>query len=191
MAHPHAWIDLRSQVLLDEQGHVRALRLDWMFDDYYTVAISEDVDSNEQQSDDFWTDLAGRNLSNLEEHGYFTVVKIDGEPVAVGKVEHYKAGLRDHRMWMRFDIPLKEAIDPRAHEVTFAVFDPSYYIEIVHLEDDIIAFDGVGADACAGDIIQPAPTFEQVSLASALDREETAEDGLGELFAETVVLRCS
>lgn len=191
MAHPHAWIDLRSQVLLDEKGHIRALQMEWMFDDFYTVAIAEDVDSNARQSDTFWQDLARRNLTNLAEHGYFTVIKADGEPVALGEVANYQGELRDKRMWMHFEVPLNEPIDPKAHDVTFAVFDPTYYVEIVHLEGDVISFEGVGADTCAGDIIQPAPTFEQVSLAAALDQDETAGDGLGELFAETVVVRCS
>ncbi len=161
-----------------------------MFDDYYTVALAEDVDTSRQQTDDFWQDIAKRNLTNLAEYGYFTVVKVDGEPVALDEVQTYEGGLGDKRMWMRFDIPLKEPVDPRAGDLTFSVFDPTYYIEIVHLEGDVISFDGVGADGCTGDIIQPTPNFEQMSLASALDRDETAGDGLGELFAETVEIRC-
>ncbi|MGI9451532.1 MAG: DUF1007 family protein, partial [Geminicoccaceae bacterium] len=65
-----------------------------------------------------------------------------------------------------------------------------YYIDIVHLEDDIITFDGAGADRCQGEIVQPNPTFEPVTLAAALDKDESAGDGLGELFAETVLIHC-
>ena len=38
LAHPHAWIDLRSRVVLDDGGRVRALELDWLFDDFYTAS---------------------------------------------------------------------------------------------------------------------------------------------------------
>ena len=46
-AHPHAWIDPRSKVLLDVAGRVRALELGWIFDDDYTVAIADEVDVGE------------------------------------------------------------------------------------------------------------------------------------------------
>ncbi|MGI9501111.1 MAG: DUF1007 family protein [Geminicoccaceae bacterium] len=190
-AHPHAWIDLQSKVLLDDAGRVRALQLDWFFDDYYTVAIADEVDIGNQISDDVWTEIAEKNLSNLAEYDYFTEVKGDGVAVELGEVSRYEGGLRDGRMWMRFEVPLLEPIDPRSKAVTFAVYDPTYYIEIVHLEGEGITFDGKGSGDCSGEIIQPNPTFEQVSLASALDKNESAGDGLGELFAETVALRCS
>ncbi len=190
-AHPHAWIDLRSRVLLDDAGKVRALQLDWIFDDYYTVAIADEVDVGNQLPDGFWTEIAAENLSNLAAHNYFTVVKADGSTLELGAVQDYEGGLRDGRMWMRFEVPLKEPVDPAANDVSFAIYDPTYYIEIVHLEGEAVTFEGEGGDRCTGDIVQPNPTFEQVSLAAALDQDESGGDGLGELFAETVVLRCS
>ncbi|MGI9508810.1 MAG: DUF1007 family protein [Geminicoccaceae bacterium] len=190
-AHPHAWIDLQSKVLLDDRGQVRALQLDWYFDDYYTVAIADEVDTGEQIPEEVWTEIAEKNLSNLAGYDYFTDVKADGVTVELGEVSQYEGGLRDGRMWMRFEVPLLEPIDPRSKAVTFAVYDPTYYIEIVHVEGDIVTFDGEGGDDCSGEIVQPKPTYEQVSLAAALDKDETAGDELGELFAETVVLRCS
>lgn len=190
-AHPHAWIDLQSKVLLDEDGKVRALQQDWYFDDYYTVAIADEVDVGDQVPEEVWTEVAERNLSNLAEYDYFTDVKADGVALELGEVERYEGGLRDGRMWMRFEVPILEPVDPTSKDVTFAVYDPTYYIEIVYLEDDVITFDGEGGDRCTGEIVQPNPTMEQVSLASALDKDESAGDGLGELFAETVVLRCS
>ncbi len=190
-AHPHAWIDLRSKVLLDDAGRVRALQFDWIFDDYYTVAIADEVDIGEEVPKEAWTSIAKKNLSNLAAYDYFTSVKADGAAVELGEVSRYEGGLRDGRMWMRFEVPIAEPIDPRSHVVSFAVYDPTYYIEIVHIEGDVIAFDGDGGDGCIGDILEPNPTFEQVSLASSLDKDESSGDGLGELFAETVMLRCS
>lgn len=191
IAHPHAWIDLTSRVLLDDEGRVRALQLDWVFDDYYTVAIAEAGEPIDQVSTDTWSSIAERNLSNLAEHDYFTEITYDGEPVKLGVVTRFEGDLRDGRMWMRFEVPLAEPVDPRSGSLSFSVFDPTYYIEIAHLKDDVIAFDGPGTEDCLGEIIQPNPSFEQVSLASALDKDESAGDDIGKLFAETVVLHCS
>lgn len=191
LAHPHAWIDLRSRVLLDDQGRVQGLELAWLFDDYYTVLVAEELGTEGQPTEDYLDEIAKRNLTNLREYDYFTAVTYDGERQAIGDVERYETEVHDGRLWMRFEVPLERPIDPKAGEVTFSVFDPTYWIEILHLEAEPILFTGAGAESCLGEILQPNPTLEQVSLANALDRDETAGDGLGELFAERVVVSCS
>ena len=190
-AHPHAWIDLTSRVLLDGEGRVRALQLDWVFDDYYTVAIAEAGEKIDQVSTNVWSSIAERNLSNLAEHDYFTEITFDGELLELGQVSRFEGDLRDGRMWMSFEVPLVNPVDPRAGSISFSVFDPTYYIEIAHLKDDVVTFEGESAEDCLGEIIQPSPSFEQVSLAAALDKDESAGDDIGKLFAETVVIHCS
>lgn len=190
-SHPHAWIDLRSRVLLNEQGQVRALELAWLFDDYYTVLVAEELGTGEQPTKDYLNEIAERNLTNLREYDYFTAVTYDGERQSFGDVKTYETEVHVGRLWMRFEVPLETPIDPKAGKVTFSVYDPTYWIEIVHLEAEPILFSGEGAENCLGEIIPPNPTMEQVSLASALDVDESAGDGLGQLFAETVVVSCS
>jgi len=190
-SHPHAWIDLRSRVLLNEQGDVRALELAWLFDDYYTVLVAEELGTGSQPTDALLDDIAKRNLANLREFDYFTAIRFDGERQTVDEVTRYETEIHDGRLWMRFEVPLEQPLDPQAGELTFSVYDPSYWIEIVHLEGEPILFSGEGAQDCLGEIAPPNPTMEEVSLASALDVDETAGDGLGELFAETVAVSCS
>lgn len=191
VAHPHAWIDLRSRVLLDQEGQVYALELSWLFDDYYTVLVAEELGLGGQPTEGYLDEIAERNLTNLREYDYFTAITYDGEPQEIGDVTRYETEVHDGRLWMRFEVPLEQHLDPKAGELTFSVYDPTYWIEIVHLEAEPILFSGEGAERCLGEILQPNPTIEQVSLASALDQDETAGDGLGELFAEKVVVSCS
>ena len=190
-AHPHAWIDLRSNVLLDEDGKVHALELVWLFDDYYTVLVAEELAAGGEPDDDYLNEIAERNLTNLRDYDYFTVVTFDGERQAIDDVTRRETEVHDGRLWMRFVVPLREPLDPRQGELIFSIYDPTYWIEMIHLEGEPIFFSGEGADRCLGKIRQPNPTMEQVSLAAALDQDETAGDGLGELFAETVVVSCS
>ena len=190
-AHPHAWIDLRSRVLLDDDKKIHALELVWFFDDYYTVLVAEELGSDGTPTQEYLDEIAKRNLSNLRDYDYFTTVTYDGERQAIADVERYETEVHDGRLWMRFEVPLEKPIDPRDGVVTFSVYDPTYWIEILHLEAEPILFSGKGGEACLGEIIQPNPTIEQVTLASSLDRNETAGDGLGELFAEKVKVSCS
>ncbi len=190
-SHPHAWIDLQSRVLLDDDGDIRALELSWLFDDYYTVLVAEELGMDTEPTQKLLDDIARRNLGNLRRYDYFAAVTYDGERQEIGDVNRYETEVRDGRLLMRFEVPLTRPLDPESGEVTFSVYDPTYWIEIVHVEDEPVLFSGEGAERCQSEIIQPNPTLEQVTLANALDRDETAGDGLGELFAETVVVSCS
>lgn len=192
-AHPHAWIDLRSTVKQDEQGRVSALVLDWTFDEYYSAFILEDILKQGTPSPEKLAETlnaTGReNLNNLREYDYFTVIKADGEKQTLGDVIEFKTDIRDQRLWMRFEIPLPAPIDPKAHKITYAVFDPTYYIEMIYAEKGpLVTFEG--ASTCQAEIIPPAPPTEVIGLAASLDQTQSGGDTLGAYFAETVALTC-
>ena len=42
-AHPHAWIDLRSTVVLDDAGRITAIEQQWLFDPLYTVFATDEL----------------------------------------------------------------------------------------------------------------------------------------------------
>jgi ABC-type uncharacterized transport system substrate-binding protein len=191
LAHPHAWIDLRTRVVMNDQGRVAALELDWLFDDFYTAFVADEFVKQDRPPSEFLPEVANTYLNNLAEYGYFTDVRLDGERLPLGEPTGAESGLRDKRLWLRFEVPLVEPVDPNSGRLTVAVYDPTYYIEIVYLEGEFVAFSGPGADACFGRVIPPNPSFEAIALASALDRTQSGGDGLGELFAETVVVECS
>jgi ABC-type uncharacterized transport system substrate-binding protein len=189
-AHPHAWIDMHSEVVLDDQGDMAGLRLYWVFDEWYTAAIASEFAVSETTSKEFLTALAKQNLANLAEYEYFTKVLVDGENAPIGKVTTFDTGLMSERLWLRFEVPLDETVDARTRKVSYKVYDPTYYIEILHVEDNPVTFDGQGADQCSAKVIDADPTFEAVALASALDVTQTGGDNLGELFAQTVQVTC-
>jgi ABC-type uncharacterized transport system substrate-binding protein len=190
-AHPHAWIDLRTRVIMNDEGRLAALELEWLFDDFYTAYIAEEFAEEGRPASEFLPEVASTNLANLAEYDYFTDVRLDGERLPLGEVSGAATGLREKRLWLRFEVPLVEPVDPDSGRLTFAVYDPTYYIEILYLEGETIGFTGPGAEACVGRIVPPNPSFEAIARASALDATESGGDGLGELFAETVVVECS
>lgn len=189
-AHPHAWIDLRSTVILDEEGRVTGIEQEWLFDEFYTAFALEDLGADDNAVNERLRELASANLTNLQPYDYFTEMRADGSKLGVGTVEEFETALRAGRLWLRFVLPLENPVDPRTNEVSFAIFDPTYYIEMLHLEDDVIAFRTGASNGCTGRIVPPDPPTEAVMLAAALDRGAKADDTLGALFAERVVIAC-
>lgn len=188
-AHPHAWIDLRSTVMLNEKGHVIGLQQEWLFDDFYTAVATEATGSASEKGTD-WTALAKENLESLQAFDYFTQALADGKKVALSKVTEYSSEVRGGRLWMRFLVPFAKPIDPAAQTFSYSVFDPTYYIEILHMKGDVVAFQGAGGNRCSGHIVKPKPSTELVLLAQALDKNAKSDDTLGQMFAEKVNVSC-
>ena len=189
-AHPHAWIDLKSTIVLDGQGRIAALQMYWLFDEFYSAFLTESIGDGADR-DAMLRDVTQTNLQNLREYNYFTLVRSDGEPAGLADATDVDGGMDGTRYWMLFTVLLKTPLDPRAHDVTFAVFDPTYYIEILYAEDGgVPSFTGPGAVDCVGKVIDPVPSIEVIGLAASLDQTESAGDTLGEQFAQRVQVTC-
>jgi ABC-type uncharacterized transport system substrate-binding protein len=183
-AHPHAWIDISVEVLFDASGRVTALRENWLFDEFYTA---ETVQKGERAKMDA---LTTRILRNLKEYGYFTRVEANGRPVALKVPVESSSRMEGIRLRMSFTALLAEPVAPASAPLTYAVFDPTYYIEMLH-EETADAIRLVNAPPqCRFRMLPPQPDPKAVAVASALDRTQSGGDGLGAFFAEKVEVRC-
>ncbi|MDA0785842.1 MAG: DUF1007 family protein, partial [Proteobacteria bacterium] len=126
LAHPHAWIDLRSTVVLDADGRVIAIEQEWLFDQFYTVFVTEELSGAAGTRAEALKALARSNLQNLRSYDYFTEVRSGGAKVALGTVSEFESELREGRLWMRFVVPLATPVDPTERALAFAIFDPTY-----------------------------------------------------------------
>ena len=94
-AHPHAWIDLRSTVVLDTAGRVTAIEQQWLLDHFYTIFVTEELSSAVGTQGEALTALARRIFENLRSYDYFTEVRAGGTKVALGRVSEFESELRD------------------------------------------------------------------------------------------------
>jgi ABC-type uncharacterized transport system substrate-binding protein len=189
-AHPHVWIDLRTTVVMDAQGRVSAIEQEWLFDPIYSAYVTGGMDPQSDKARKALNDLLLESMSNLREYDYFMRVRSDGERLTLDDARDYSAELRGDRMLYRFTVPLAEPRDPHGHDLDVAVFDPTYYIEMLHLEGDVIAFQSPKQTGCGARIIEPTPDMNAIALAQSLDRDAAADDTLGAQFAETVIITC-
>lgn len=191
-AHPHAWIDMRTALVFNDQGRVEALRVHWTFDEFYTLFATEDMDQDGDglPDPDQLRALAETNITNLAAYSYFTVLRVDGEAADFVPPLAYGTEMVGNRLTLQFTLPLLAPPDPRTASVTYAIYDPTYYIQVLHVESDPVALEGAVPAGCDHRIEAPNPDAEAVSFAASLDQSESGGDALGEIFAEKVVLAC-
>lgn len=196
-AHPHGWIDVRVELQFDAAGAVVSLRQSWLFDPYYTAFATEGLDGDGDGRPDAaaLAELLEVNLTNLADYGYFTEAALGGRPLAFGAPEAAASALRSDRLEMSFLLPLAEPADPGEGGLVYRVYDPTYYIEMLHAEEPPAVRLVEAPAGCDYRIAPAAPNPEVVALAAAADRSQRSVPGfesgnLGALFAETVTVTC-
>ena len=189
-AHPHAFIDFKVELVFDPAGRLTALRETWLFDEAYTAFSTEGFPNDTRKYQSKLDALSAENLANLRDYDYFTRVEAGGRKLAFGKATEAKTRQVDKRLEMSFLVPLSQPLAMGAGAVTYAVYDPPYYTEMLHAEsDDAIRLLNAPA-GCRHRMVPPEPPAEAVGLARALDRTQSAGDSLGANFAEKVEIRC-
>jgi ABC-type uncharacterized transport system substrate-binding protein len=191
-AHPHAWIDVKVQVQFDPSAQVAALRMTWLFDAVYSAYISQGLTFNKadtidaQQRDRILAVL----MKNLARFHYLTRAWSGKAELEFKVPDDGAIRFRDRRLELTFTLPLTHPLAVRTAPFTYSVYDPSYYIEMLHAEDrDAIQLIHAPRD-CRYALQPPHPDPAMVEKAAALDRTQSAGNGLGEFFAERVTVQC-
>ena len=153
VAHPHVWITDVTTFLFDGPQLV-GLHHHWEFDELFSSFVIEehDVDGNGAFDQAELATLQAGAFSNLAEYGWFTHVRIDGEPLALAEVEDFAAAVADGRLSYEFTLPLPEPVDPAAVDFAVGVYDPEYYVEVLLDQDDPVRFNGMEQGACIFDL---------------------------------------
>jgi ABC-type uncharacterized transport system substrate-binding protein len=183
------------EVITDADGNATALQQTWRMDPFYSLVVLEELSHGEAANLDQGLDQLGHEIrDNLAAQHYFTEVWLNGERQALGEVTDYTALARHGRLHFMFRLPLAEPQSLKESELTYQVFDPSYYLEVVHeAEDNNVRDDALtlrGERACSLSVKPADPDPERIMRASMLDKDESGEPGLGRYFAETGVVAC-
>ncbi|NRB57014.1 MAG: DUF1007 family protein [Salinicola sp.] len=199
LAHPHGWVDMSVEGIFDEQGRLTALRQRWRMDPFYSQVVMEEMatvkdgTSMAQRLDALGVEI--RN--NLATQHNLTNITLDGQPVAQGEVTDTDTDYRDDRLVYEFVLPLSTPQRLAGHTLSYRIFDPTYYIEMVHEanEDgsqplpDALKLDHPPA-GCTTRIVKATPDPQKVMEAAMLDKGESGEPNLGRFFAETGEIAC-
>lgn len=191
-AHPHEWIDVRSVPVFNAAGQIEAIREHWLFDIYYTALSIPDFDANHNKvlDPDELLYLAQDNLRNLSDYSYFTFVDAGPEATGFEAFEDVGSRMEQGRIGMDFTLVLESPVDPRSVGFSYRIYDPSYYVSMIHEKDGGVRLEGAEHSGCAYELQRPEPNAVWVSLAQSLDKNATAPDDLGKYFAERVAIAC-
>ncbi|MDB5509431.1 MAG: hypothetical protein JWL93_1900 [Hyphomicrobiales bacterium] len=192
LAHPHVFVVVKSEVLFDPQGRVSGVAHSWTFDEMYSAFATTGLSADGKPATDAQlAPIAETNVGDLEEFGYFTVVKAAGQKIEFGKpTDIAMSEGKDKLVTLRFKLPLKQPASA-GKALTLQVYDPSYFVSFDFEKTDAVKL--VSAPAgCSLNVAQPNPLQEAESkkLSEAFFSGLSPGNDFGVKLASRAVVAC-
>lgn len=197
-AHPHVYSDLRSDIILDEQGRATSIHVEWIFDEGYTEAAIEGMDADK---DGIYTSselqpVVTENINALKEYRYFVSAKANGKDIAYSDVTEYGQRINDQgRLSMTFVVPFTTPIDLTTAGFTYKIYDPDFFIAYDYIKGETVAAVGNLPKGCVINVGTVAfdenmeETKKQLADKPADWQPDKPQD-FGSLFAQSVSVSC-
>jgi ABC-type uncharacterized transport system substrate-binding protein len=197
VAHPHVWIEMRSDVVFNEQGQVTALNLMWTFDDGYAQVALEGLDANGDgvYSAGELEPLTRENIASLKDYDFFTVLRFNGEKQAQGEVKEFGQIWSNDKLQLHLQVPLKTPVDPTKGEFVAKVYDPDFFIAMDFAKDEPVTAIGPMPKNCEL-VLKPVPTDAEIEQTRAMlstkgpEWKPENDEDFGALFAQPVSIQC-
>jgi ABC-type uncharacterized transport system substrate-binding protein len=191
-AHPHVLIEGKNTVLFDDAGLIKAVRVEWLFDEMYSAWAIDGLDANKNGTyePEEIAPLGTDNVTNLKEYAYFSYPTAKGQKLEFGDVTEYGITFNGTQLTLTMTLPFKTPLDPKTDAFSFQVYDPTFYIYIGLKETNGIAFEGKAPEGCGFQVKEPASDGSQAYIPDDVAmKPENAY--LGAQFAETIAVVCS
>ena len=189
-SHPHMWIDLKSKIIIEKKSQVSAIYQEWLFDDFFSASLIEEASQDPKGLKAGIRGVVEEILDNLQPHDYFTLVKVDGQQILSNPIESFDVKIRENRVWLSFSLPIMDQVNITVQKFSYSIFDPTYYIEMLYFENETVTLVGDVAKGCSSKIVQPDPSTEAVSLSRSPSLDKIPDQSIGQIFAESVIIKC-
>jgi ABC-type uncharacterized transport system substrate-binding protein len=196
-AHPHVWIEMRSDVVFDDQGQITAMNLMWTFDDGYAQMAIDGLDTNGDgvYSTSELEPLTKENIASLKDYEYFTVMRFNGQKQALGEVTEFGQIWSNEKLQLHMRVPLKTPVDPTKGEFVAKVYDPDFFIAMDYAKDEPVTAIGAMPKTCAI-TVKPVPSDAEIEQTRAMlstkgpEWKPENDEDFGALFAQPVFVQC-
>lgn len=194
LAHPHVFIDSRSEFVMDETRSLTAVRHKWTFDPAFSAYALQGLDENGdgEYSREELAELAQVNVESLAEYEFFTFVESGGTEVAFNEPINYWLDYDGVQLTLNFTLPLVETLSISDQPATMQVYDPTIFVAFFLDKEEPATIAG-GNGACTMEHL----TVGENKLDSTTDFSDDFLAAIDELdnfasqFAEEIKLTCA
>ena len=188
LAHPHAFVDLKTQALTENQT-LKGFRMSWTLDEIasstliYEMQSSADPNKTKQ-------DLTQEMIDTAKKDHYFSYLynqKSNLIPFTEAPSD-YGFVVENNRIIFSMNVYLSEPQKLSTVPITLMSYEPTYYMAMEYNYQSDVSIDD---KKCEIKVVQPKVNDTLKLYASSLDKDQTPEDqSLGRAFAQKVEMKC-
>ncbi len=132
-AHPHVFINADITVCYDEVG-ISKLKMKYSFDKIFSNDLMQMFDKNKNNKLEASevAQIKAKAFSNLVKYDYFVHIQNGDAKINTKNVSNFRAKVVNGVVSYYFDINTKIEIGNHPENIKIAVYDHSYYIEVVY-----------------------------------------------------------
>jgi ABC-type uncharacterized transport system substrate-binding protein len=132
VAHPHVFVEAKTEIVFGPDGRAEAIRQSWRFDKFFSsyAILGYDTDNNGLLTTEELSDLAKLNAESLSEFDFFTFIYKNKKRVEIKGVSGYWLSYDPDMQQLTFYFVLNFAQPVTIDQtpLTIDVFDPEYFV---------------------------------------------------------------
>lgn len=195
-AHPHVFIESRTEVIINSKHQITGFRHHWVFDKQYTsfALVGMDVNKDGKYSKEELAPLAKENIESLHEYGFFTYPRQNKKDLPLNEPIDAQLSYENDILVLNFTLPLKEPVSILANPVKLGVYDPEFFIAFLEPKDKSPVVMAAGAPKnCMSE--KKNASMDQTGvvesrLGAPMDLSNEENKGAGALFAPSFDISC-
>ncbi|HVG52513.1 MAG TPA: DUF1007 family protein [Xanthobacteraceae bacterium] len=191
-AHPHVWVTMQSELVYAPDGSITGIRHAWTFDDVFSTYATQGLPqaTKGQFTREELAALAKENVESLKEYSFFNYARVEGARKKDAFIDptEYWLDYKDESLTLNFTLPFKTPV--KAKDLLIDIYDPEFFVSFEFGESDPVKLAGAPA-ACKFEIMRP--NDNQFPSSQRLDknlRESTENQGMGQLYANKIAVKC-
>ena len=190
LAHPHAFIDLKTKVLVENNQFV-GFSTQWTLDEPSSSELLYELQFSDEQGK---RDLTEQMFKNVVAEHYFSYLydKQNNKIKFKKQPENYGLKAVGSRLQYHFDVRLAKPVALSNNVFTLMIYDKTYYVAMFYQLADKTAVDFSALPSqCHGKLLEPHVDDKIQQYALSLDKTQRDEDDtLGQMFAQKIQIEC-
>lgn len=173
LAHPHVFVEARSEIVFNDRREIAAVRHVWRFDAAFTAFAVQGLDENGdgKLSHEELQPLAKVNVESLAEYDFFTFLDVGEAEAAFAEPQEYWLDFSDGRLTLFYTLPLATPIAAAGKTSELAVFDPTYFVAFEMTREQPFVLADAPADCTLETVRADAPDDETAAKLAQIPQD--------------------
>lgn len=187
-AHPHAFVDLKTQALVENKV-LKGFRMSWTLDEIASSTLIYEMQSSSEPNKTK-QDLTKEMIDTAKTDHYFSYLYNQKSNLIpfTDKPSDYGFVVENNCIIFSMNIYLTEPQKLSIVPITLMTYEPTYYMAMEYNQQQDVS---ISDPQCEIKVVQPKVDDTLKLYASSLDKDQTPEDqSLGRAFAQKVEMKC-